>query len=697
MKVLKALLRILCVFLIVAAISAAVFFRPNSAVEMSGEVKNTYADNTAFFTGGKYKKIASAGFTELYFNESSASIAVRDTSIGKAWYSCDGGSDSDVIMRIRTSDSEYVLTSNQCVKNGDFKSRISENGVSVEYDLAFEPNGAVYKVAVDYTLKDGNLFVKAGIESDNAGSAAVTSFKVLPFFGAFDNPSQDDYLVLPDGCGAAVYPYYAEKIADYTCRVYGADLSYEKNNGASSLFGAFGLKYGDRAFAAIINKGEEYAGITAHCDKKNKSYICADFCFDGIYEKNGKAYTHYGAERSVEICYKFLSAENASYSEIASSCREQFIRSGVLPAASVKNSDNLPMFLTLNGAYKSNANIPAYEKLTTFDQALDIIKRIKSKGIDNINVRYKNVYAPGSPYAAAALGSKKDLKELTDYTSSLNVPLYFDANISAYMSHFGNFTLFGAKQADKMPYSVVNNLACDGLGELSFKYRFRTPDGTGGFVSRLIDKAKDYNVTGLCVNDAGRYLCSDFSGSSSNRCYVKDYISSQFPAMQNAGGVCVENGNIYTIKNSSAVIDIPMSTYYEQSESYQRIPFVQTVYHGITVLAGEPINAKSDIHGESLRCIEYGVCPNFSAVFSGTENAAVLIKNASDIIVKEYNFMSDAVSSLEGERITDHFAVKDGVFCTTFSSGTMIYVNYNKEKAVINGLTVQGNSYLKIK
>ena len=75
----------------------------------------------------------------------------------------------------------------------------------------------------------------------------------------------------------------------------------------------------------------------------------------------------------------------------------------------------------------------------------------------------------------------------------------------------------------------------------------------------------------------------------------------------------------------------------------------------------------------------------------------MLIKNAADIIVKEYGFISDALNSLEGERITDHSAVKENVYCTTFSSGTRIYVNYNKQKAVVNGLTVQGNSYLKIK
>ena len=248
-----------------------------------------------------------------------------------------------------------------------------------------------------------------------------------------------------------------------------------------------------------------------------------------------------------------------------------------------------------------------------------------------------------------------------------------------------------------MTYSFITDLAVDGMTEYKFKYRFRTAEGTGRFVSGLIDKTKDFGISGFCLNDAGRYLCSDFAGRSANRTQAKENIVSQLPAMQNLGGMIVENGNIYTVKNSSAVINIPMSAYYDQSESYRRIPFVQTVYHGITVLAGEPINAKQDIHTETLRCIEYGVCPDFSAVFTGTDNEPTLFKNASDVIIKEYGFMQDAVSGLEGERITEHSAVKDNVYCTTFSDGTMIYVNYNSQKAVINGLTVQGNSYLRIK
>ncbi len=701
MKILKVLIKILCFVLIVAAVSAAVFFRPNSAVEFSGEVKNTYKDDAGDIPGGKYKRIASAGFSELYFSESDASVAVKDTSAGKLWYSSYKSTDCDFILGIRTSDSEYVFTSARCVKNGDFKSETHENGVSVEYSVTSDAGSGEdalkFKVVVDYALRDGNLFVKADVEQDGSVSAAVTSLSVLPFFGAFENPSDDDYVVLPDGCGAAVYPGFTDKPADYACRVYGADLSYEKNDCARALFGAFGIKYKDSAFAAIINRGEEYATIKSHCDKNSQSFVYADFCFDGIYEEGGKAYAVFGAQRSVEICYKFLSSENASYSDIASSCREQFIRSGLLPTSSVKSSDNTPVFLTLSGAYKSGTYIPGYEKLTTFAQGLDIIKRVKSKGIDNISVRYKNAFAVNSSFAASALGGKKALKELTDYTSSLNVPLYFDVNVCTFMSRFGDYTLFGAKRADKSTYSLITDLGIDGMGEMGLKYRFRTADGTGRFVSGLIDNAKKYNITGLCVNDAGRYLCSDFSKKAAQRSSMKEFIAAQLPAMQNLGGICVENGNIYTVKNASAVINIPMSTYYEQSDSYKRIPFVQTVYHGMTVLAGEPINAKQNIHLESLRCIEYGVCPDFSAVFSGTENPAVLIKNAADIIVKEYGFISDALNSLEGERITDHSAVKENVYCTTFSSGTRIYVNYNKQKAVVNGLTVQGNSYLKIK
>lgn len=701
MKILKVLIKIICIILVAAAVSTAVFFRPNQAIRLNGGKEHPSAESISLdYSAGKFKKIAASGFTELYFNETTAAIAVKEISLKKIWYSSLKNTDSDIILRVRDNDGEHILTSSQSVINKAIKTEYIENGVSVEYTMSSaqgENDSPAFTVKADYVLTDGNLFVAADVRKDSQENAAVESLRLLPFFGAFENPDKDDYLVLPDGCGAVACPFYTKTPEDYAVRVYSHDLAYEAKNCADSCFGAFGLKNKDSAFAAIINKGEEYATIRAHSDKNGQSSVYADFCFDAVYQKNDKAYYAENTAKSAEICYKFLSSENASYTEIASSCREQFIRSGLLPTVSADNSDTLPMFLTINGAYKSNANIPGYEKLTTFAQALDILKRVKSKGIDNINVRFKNVFAPDSARTASALGSKKDLKGLTEYASSLNVPLYFDADILFFLSHFGPYTLYGAKQADKMTYSFITDLAMDGMTEYKFKYRFRTAEGTDRFVSRLIDKTKDFGISGLCLNDAGRYLCSDFAGSTTNRTRSKENIVSQIPAMQNLSGIIVEKGNIYTVKNSSAVINIPMSTYYDQSESYRRIPFVQTVYHGITVLAGEPINAKQDIHTETLKCIEYGVCPDFSAVFTGTDNDPILFKNASDIIIKEYGFMQDAVSGLEGERITDHSAVKDNVYCTTFSNGTMIYVNYNSSKVTINGLTVQGNSYLKIK
>lgn len=701
MKVLKVLIKIICIILIAAAVSTAVFFRPNQAIRLNADKETPNAESISLdYSAGKFKKIAASGFTELYFNETTASIAVKETSLKKVWYSSLKNTDSDIILKIRDNEGEHILTSSQSVSTKNFKTEYIENGVNVEYSMSSSQgrnDSPAFTVKAGYVLTDGNLFVNAEVSKDRQGASAVESLQILPFFGAFENPDKDDYLVLPDGCGAIACPFYAETPEDYSVRVYSSDFAYEKKNCADACFGAFGLKNKDSAFAAIINKGEEYATVRAHSDKNGQSSVFADFCFDAVYQKNSKAYYTENAEKSAEICYKFLSSENASYTEIASSCREQFIRSGLLPTVSAENSDTLPMFLTINGAYKSNANIPGYEKLTTFAQALDILKRVKSKGIDNINIRFKNVFAPDSARTASALGSKKDLKELTEYASSLNVPLYFDADILFYLSRFGPFTLYGAKQADKMTYSLITDLAIDGMTEYKFKYRFRTAEGTDRFVSNLIDKTKNSGISGFCLNDAGRYLCSDFAGGATNRTQAKENIVSQLPAMQNLGGMIVDNGNIYTVKNSSAVINIPMSTYYDQSESYRKIPFVQTVYHGITVLAGEPINAKQDIHTETLRCIEYGVCPDFSAVFTGTDNEPILFKNAAEVIIKEYDFIQDAVSGLEGERITDHSAVKDNVYCTTFSNGTMIYVNYNSSKVLINGLTVQGNSYVKIK
>ena len=57
--------------------------------------------------------------------------------------------------------------------------------------------------------------------------------------------------------------------------------------------------------------------------------------------------TQYSGE--INVCYRFLTNKNASYSGMAIACREQLIRNSVLSTRTVTSSAHLPFALTILG------------------------------------------------------------------------------------------------------------------------------------------------------------------------------------------------------------------------------------------------------------------------------------------------------------------------------------------------------------
>lgn len=75
---------------------------------------------------------------------------------------------------------------------------------------------------------------------------------------------------------------------------------------------------------------------------------------------------------------------------MAAACRELLIRSGLLSTKMVSNSDYLPFLLTIEAsAAKKNANNT--EVLTDYEEALELLRQMKAKSVNNIFVRYNGV------------------------------------------------------------------------------------------------------------------------------------------------------------------------------------------------------------------------------------------------------------------------------------------------------------------
>ena len=97
MKALRKAIRIMCILLAVSLALTAVFFRDNG-VEVLGiksdeTLKAQFADTLHSSAEGELQKIASSGFTELYFNSKTSDVAVKEITQNKMWYSMPEGAD----------------------------------------------------------------------------------------------------------------------------------------------------------------------------------------------------------------------------------------------------------------------------------------------------------------------------------------------------------------------------------------------------------------------------------------------------------------------------------------------------------------------------------------------------------------------------------------------------------------------------
>ena len=103
------------------------------------------------------------------------------------------------------------------------------------------------------------------------------------------------------------------------------------------------------------------------------------------------------ADAPLENVYAAYYAEQESgfYAGMAAACREQFIRDHTLSTRSVEVTEHLPIAVNVIGAAAHNKFLASDKKLTKFSEAIDILGRIKAKGINNVYLRYSGALEGG--------------------------------------------------------------------------------------------------------------------------------------------------------------------------------------------------------------------------------------------------------------------------------------------------------------
>ena len=541
--------------------------------------------------------------------------------------------------------------------------------------------------------------------------AYIEDIELLNYFGAYNDTRDGDFLLVPDGCGAIIKTsIYDESFESLSFDVYGNDPSAEnEKENESTIVPAFGIKHGNTAFVSLIENGDAVASINAKKATQISEYntVYPSFNITPVIHDGETLYiSKNSAVNEVSLCYRFLAGSNATYAGLASACREQLIRNSVLSTRTVAVSDYMPFYLTLTGnAKKSFGPVKYLSSLTTFEQAKDMLTRMKNKGINNISVRYTGIFDGGldskdivSSDISSRLGGTDKLSELYDYVSSQKMSLFLDINL---LSSSSGFSGSSATDLQKHTASYIpQNALVDFMEEDVSERYLRSLKKLKNIISSVLSDTRYYSFSGYCLNDTGSILYSDFSYGGMLRDEAAETISSAIAPLSTGHSVMAVKGNFYILKNVDSVINIPIGTSVAQSGAYQAVPFVQLILHGITDYAGEPINTEINLHEALLKNIEYGACPhfewNYEPVIGKTEEDKFYYDNTINAAAEFYTKANDSLNDLRDARITDHYEVEDGIYCTEYDTGARIYVNYTNTEFSVLGVVVEARSFLRV-
>lgn len=701
----------------------------NTISQPAADAAVHYAESEKAFT----EKAASSGLIELFVDPGSNSFCIIETTKNKLWSAlpllskiAQGeellSNASMVSITVNGGTDIYNLNSqDNSLAFGKASYGILENGAEFIYEIfpdektaektSYAKTDIGFRVTVTVTLTDGSMTVEC-THSNITGNedAFIENLELLNGFGAFNDSGEDDFLLVPDGSGAIIKTaMYDESFEPLSFAVYGSDPATGIKSSGNAVIPAFGIKHGDSAFVALIENGDAVSFINADKATSISEYnkVYPSFNITPVVYEDEKLYiSKAAATEKISLCYRFLSGKNATYAGLASACREQLIRNSVLSTKSVELTDYLPFYLTLTGAAKDSFGMASYlKKLTTFEQAQDMLVRMKNKGINNVCVRYRGVFSGGidstdieSASMLARLGGADKLESLYEYVTAQKMSLYLDINLLSSAASFSSGNAQSIKKSDisYTPDSMLYRY----MDRDPEERKFRKISELGQVVSSVVGNTRGYSFSGYCMSDAGSHLYSDFSNGGLLRESASQEIVKAISPLSTGYSTMTETGNFYMLKNIDSVINIPLKSTVQESGAYVSVPFIQLVLHGIVDYAGEAVNTSINQEELLLKCIEYGACPhyewNYESIDGSTESDIFYYDNTINTAAEFYTKANEALNDLRDARITDHYEIDDGVFCTEYDTGSMIYVNYTDSDFTVLGAVVEARSFIRI-
>lgn len=588
----------------------------------------------------------------------------------------------------------------------------------------------VFNLAIRYTIEGGRLLVTLPADRlEMPREYLIERVALLEHFGTAKKGA-DGYILLPDGSGSLLrFDNGKDALAAYSVPIYGRDKALYTEETPYKEDGAclpvFGLKNGNAAFLAVIEKGDALANVNARASGSATSYntVYTEF---RVREKavqtvggSNNIQNIYQQERyrgNLTVSYRFLSGGDAGYVGMAKLYRSVLLGEG----QNVPPSKGRPLYLEFIGAVEAKENVAGMPvtktwSLTGFEEAAAILEELPGLGVDlsAVQVRYSGLFNGGMRQGLAdhlkvvgKLGGEKGLASLLEKTETLGAGLFPDVDLlyvyrnslfDSYQERRDTASFLTRTRALVYPYNPAT-FALDTEAAPSYLISPRRYDSLFASFRGAFEALK---IPGLSLRSLGRDLAADYKeGSVIDRQSALDILTDCLDTLDGCE-LLVENGNAYTLPAASHVVELPMDSYgYDACD--ESVPFLQLVISGRIGYAGRPVNLAGGDRHSLLRAVETGAGLSFTvtAAESGrlrdTDYHRYYACGWMDVKETLRRTLEETAPAARtvGLEMTDHTYLASGVAQTTFSDGVRVVVNYNRQPYAGEGFQVEAESFV---
>ncbi|MBS4201961.1 hypothetical protein KHA93_20350 [Bacillus sp. FJAT-49732] len=600
-----------------------------------------------------------------------------------------------------------------------------------------EQNFPFFTVPLIIQLEGNSLRVNIdGSELDFNPQYPINEIQVLPFFGAANN-STEGYIFVPDGSGALIDLNNGKfDYQPFKAPIYGKDKAVLErwNNLVSETIKlpVFGMKQGDHAFFGIIEKGDAVASIEADVSGRVNSY---NSIFSTYTLKESGEITLSGRDRSntvfliqkgefkedITILYSFLDGDEANYAGMAGYYQNYLIDKYQLEP--LIEDDNTPFYLEITGSIwkrKTVLGIPykSLVPLTTFSEAEKIVSELVDANINNLKVRYTgwfnegvNHKIPSSVHIDRKIGGKKGFKEFSEFLEKKNIDFYPDVAFSNVYRNTIGFSptrdasrFITRKVAEIYPMDLAT-FRQDQMNQNRTSHYLLSPKKLPSYIDGFTSDYEKLNINSLSLRDLGEQIHGDYREKNViNRQQAKEIAEEQISKLaKKFPDILAEGGNAVLFPYAKSILDAPLSSSGFNITDHS-VPFYQMAIHGYIDYAGSPVNISDDqnVQKNILKALETGSNVYFSMFYKEPS----IIKDSEfnhlysahyelwmEEAINMYNEVNEVLKDVRTKPITSHKELANGVYETTYGNDYSVIVNYNGQAAVIDGVTIEAESY----